>query len=195
MTKPLTAGPLRVVRTAPGEPEARMQGRAAAVGHANLDDLYRRYAPYVAVIATRILGRDSEVDDLVQDVFVDALRGISGLRDPQAVKAWLARVTVRLAVRRLRKRRVLRALHLEGEAAGYEELAAPGATTDQKVLLAKIYRLLDELPATTRVIWLLRHVLGEPLHSIVELSACSQSTVQRRLRDAEGLLAKELHDE
>jgi RNA polymerase sigma-70 factor (ECF subfamily) len=158
----------------------------------DLDALYRRYAPYVAAVAVRLLGRDGEIDDLVQDVFLQALRGLAQLRDPQAVKAWLAKVTVRLAVRRLRKRRVLLALQLVDEP-DYLPLAAASASPDERALLSKIYRVLDALPATTRVIWLLRHVLREPLQTIVELTACSQSTVQRRLREAESLLAKELH--
>jgi RNA polymerase sigma-70 factor (ECF subfamily) len=157
--------------------------------------LYRRFSPYVAAVAVRLMGRDSELDDLVQDVFLQAMRGISQLRDPDAVKGWLAKVTVRLAVRRLRKRRVLQALHLSGGQAEYLQLAAAGASPDQRALLAKVYHVLDRLPAHTRVIWLLRHALGEPLTAVVELSGLSQSTVQRRLREAEALLAKELnHD-
>jgi len=192
MSKPLTAPQLHVVRAEPRDTHAE---RVATSGHVDLDELYRRYAPYVAVIATRILGRDDELDDLVQDVFLGALRGISGLRDAHAIKGWLAKVTVRVAVRRLRRRKLLRALYLEGEGTPYEELAADGASPEHRAMLAKIYRVLDQLPAATRVIWLLRNVLGEPLHIIVEISGCSQSTVQRRLRDADALLAKELHDE
>jgi RNA polymerase sigma-70 factor (ECF subfamily) len=161
----------------------------------DLDTLYRRYAPYVAVVALRLLGRDGEIDDLVQDVFLQALRGIAQLRDPRAIKGWLAKVTVRLAVRRLRKRRVLLALHLDTGSIDYEALAMPDTSPEQKLLLAKIYRALDRLAAHTRVIWVLRHVLGEPLHEIGELAGCSQSTVQRRLREAEIWLAQELrHD-
>lgn len=158
----------------------------------DLDALYRRYAPYVGVVATRLLGRDQEVDDLVQDVFLAALGGISRLRDPGAIKGWLAKVTVRSAVRRLRKRRLLLALQLTA-ADDYEQLAAPSATQEQRALLVAVYRALDLLPARTRVIWILRHVQHEPLHAIVELTGCSQSTVQRRLRDAESLLEEELH--
>lgn len=159
----------------------------------DLDGLYRRYASYVAAVATRLLGRDAEVDDLVQDVFMQAMRGLSQLRDPEAIKGWLARVTVRLSVRRLRRRRVLQALHLSAAQHDYQQLSAAGATADQRALLAKLYCVLDRLPASTRVIWLLRHALGEPLQAIAQLSGCSQSTVQRRLREAEGVVAKELH--
>src|SRR6187431_1395413 len=73
----------------------------------DLDGLYRRYAPYVAAVAHRLLGRDDEVEDTVQEVFVAAIRGLAQLREPAAVKGWLARVCVRNAHRRLRRRRVL----------------------------------------------------------------------------------------
>lgn len=184
------AARLRVVPASESAPPAI----ALADPH-GLDALYRRYAPYVASIGTRLLGRDGEVEDLVQDVFIEALRGISKVRDPNAIKGWLARVTVRASVRRLRKRRWLQALHLEIDPGDYEHLAGRSATPEQRALIAKVYRVLDRLPARTRVIWTLRHVLEEPLHSIVELTACSQSTVQRKLRDAEAVLEKELHDE
>lgn len=201
--------PLRIVRAAPAS--ARTDDRplearpGADVGpppleHAfeagltgDVDALYRRFAPYVARIAMRLLGRDDEVDDLVQDVFVEALRGLDQLRDAHAVKAWLARVTVRLAVRKLRRRRLFEALL--GSRADYEKLASAEATPEQRAQLATIYALLDRLPARTRVIWLLRHVLGESLQAIVELTSCSQSTVQRKLREAESLLDGRLHHE
>src|SRR5215470_14551684 len=60
-----------------------------------LADLFRRYARYVATIGLRLLGRDDELDDLVQDVFIEAHRGLHGLRTPDAIKGWLARITVR----------------------------------------------------------------------------------------------------
>jgi RNA polymerase sigma-70 factor, ECF subfamily len=193
--------PLRIVRDAPlltpDEVRTTASSAPGADGVApldvsnDIDALYRRFAPYVARIAMRLLGRDQEVDDLVQDVFVEALRGLKQLRDAHAVKAWLAKVTVRLAVRKLRRRRVLEALR--GSRADYEHLASPEATPEQRAQLAKIYGVLDRLPARTRVMWLLRHVLGESLQAIVELTSCSQSTVQRKLREAESLLDQELH--
>ncbi len=169
--------------------------RAARSEPALLDSLYHQHARYVASVAARLLGRDGELDDLVQDVFVEALRGLAQLRDPNAIRGWLAKITVRLCVRRLRKLSLLRALHLPMEPSDYEQLAGRSATTEQRVLLAKVSGLLDRLPARTRVIWILRHVLEEPLHRIVELSGCSQSTVQRALRQAESWLEQELRDE
>jgi RNA polymerase sigma-70 factor (ECF subfamily) len=161
-------------------------------GQEDLAALYRAYAPYVAAIAARILGRDHEVDDLVQDAFINALRGLRGLREPLAVKGWLAKITVRLATRRLRARRVRRALHLDHDVLDYESICAPAASDEERVLIAKVYSVLDRLPADERVAWVLRYVQGEPLHRIPELCACSLSTAQRRLARAQAALEKEL---
>jgi RNA polymerase sigma-70 factor (ECF subfamily) len=183
---------LRVVRSSDA---SDLPPSAAALALDQFDALYLRFAPYVASIAIRLLGRDGEVDDLVQDVFVEVLRGLARLREPAAFKGWLAQITVRTATRRLRQRNLLRALHLSQDPVDYEALAAPAATADQRALLAHVYRALDSMPARTRVIWILRHVLDEPLHAVAEWSECSQSTVQRRLIEAQAVIDQELfHD-
>src|SRR5256885_1917782 len=80
---------------------------------------FRAYAAYVAAIATRLLGRDDEVQDVVQETFLSALTGMERLREPDAVKGWLATVTVRIASRRLRMRRFRSFFGLEA-VVGYE---------------------------------------------------------------------------
>jgi RNA polymerase sigma-70 factor (ECF subfamily) len=183
---------LRVVRSSDA---SDLPPSAAELAPDQFDALYLRFAPYVASIAIRLLGRDDEVDDLVQDVFVEVLRGLARLREPGAFKGWLAQITVRTATRRLRQRNLRRALHLPEQPLDYEALAAPAATAEQRALLAQVYRVLDSLPARTRVIWILRHVLDEPLHAVAEWSECSQSTVQRRLIEAQAVIDQELsHD-
>jgi RNA polymerase sigma-70 factor, ECF subfamily len=183
--------------TAPPSGEQRQPAapseRPPQLGSADdLAVLYRAYAPYVAAIAVRILGRDCELDDLVQDTFVNALRGLRSVREPLAIKGWLATIAVRLATRRLRARRLRRALHLEQDVLDYESICAPSASDEERALVAKVYRVLDGLPAADRVAWVLRNVQGEPLHRLPELCACSLSTAQRRLARAQAAIEKEL---
>lgn len=155
----------------------------------SIEDAYRRFAPYVAAIGGRILGRDDELDDLVHDVFVEAMRGIAQLSSPDALKPWLARITVRTAVRRLRRKKHARAVHLPlDEAHDYESLISPEATPEERALIARVYRALDQLAANDRAAWMMRHVQGEKLEQAAELCACSLSTYQRRLRRASELL-------
>ena len=149
----------------------------------DFDAAFRRYAPYVGAIALKILGRDSEVDDVVQDVFLEAHRGISSLREPESLKPWLARIAVRRAQRRLQRHWLRRVFRL-AQPADYESLADLAATPEQRCQVASAYRLLDHMPPKNRVVWVLRQVEGESLERISELCNCSLSTVQRRLRAA-----------
>jgi RNA polymerase sigma-70 factor (ECF subfamily) len=146
-------------------------------------EVFRRHARYVAAVAHRLLGRDDDVDDTVQDVFVIAVRGIWRLRDAGAIRAWLASITVRVARRRLRMRRARHLLGI-GEACSYENVASESATPEQKALLATVYQVLDSMPADERIAWTLHHVEGETLEAVASLCNCSLATAKRRIRRA-----------
>ncbi len=181
----VSSGP--TLRVLPGGASAPHSDPSDVDGPLDFDSVFRRYAPYVGAIAIRILGRDEEVDDVVQDVFIQAHRGLAGLRDPRAAKAWLGRVAVRRAHRQLQRnwwRRLLR----QQEPTDYADLVDPAASPEQRAEVASAYRLLEALPARTRIVWVLRQVQGETLERIAELCDCSLSTVQRRLRDAQSFM-------
>lgn len=164
-------------------------GRApiAQVGPADFDQIFREYAAYVAAIGLKIMGRDDDLDDLVQEVFIEAYRGLHRLREPEAMKSWLARITVRRTIRRLRRARVLTLFGLEAPPA-YAEIADASASPDERAQVALAYRSLERLPAAERVVWVLRHIEGESLDAIALICDCSKSTVQRRLRLAQKTL-------
>jgi RNA polymerase sigma-70 factor (ECF subfamily) len=153
--------------------------------------VFRRYSPYVAAVALRLLGRDEELDDAVQEVFVAALRGLKTLRDPGAVKGWLASVTVRVAQRRLGWRR-WRARFGWDTAFDYERVAAEQASPEARAELARVYRCLDELDPKARIAWTLRYVEGERLERVAELTDCSLATVKRRIAAAARALEEAL---
>jgi len=153
----------------------------------DFDAVFRRYSPYVASIGLRLLGRDDELDDLVQDVFLEAHRGLKQIRDAGSVKGWLARVCVRRAVRRLRRRRLRAFLSLD-TLAHDAHLVAPGASPEARTEVTRLYAKLEHVPALDRAIWVLRYLEGEALDDIASLCACSKSTVQRRLRTLDARL-------
>jgi RNA polymerase sigma-70 factor (ECF subfamily) len=148
-----------------------------------LDALYARYAPYVAAIAMRILGRESEVEDLVQDVFAISVRGLRRRRNHGEIKRWLATVTVRRAMRRLRMLALWSWMDLD-EQTHWDEIAEPGAGADERRLIAQVYRALEKLPIRDRVAWVLRYVEGENLQQVADLCGCSLATAKRRIARA-----------
>ena len=105
----MTLGMTEPTRVTKAEhPHLRLVGEGAPcpVNKLDLATVYRLHSSYVATVGFRLLGNDAEIDDLVQEVFIEANRGLSQLRDPTALRGWLARICVRKSVRRLRHRRL-----------------------------------------------------------------------------------------
>ena len=170
----------------------RLVGRRE--GGSFLDEIYRRYCRYVGAVVLRLGGRRAEVDDLVQDVFVEAARGIRELRAPEAVKGWLATIAVRLVRRRLRWRRLRRFLGMD-EGADYSRLADAAASPVDKLLLHSVYKVLDELPVDDRMAFSLHLVEGETVERTADLCGCSLATVKRRIARAQQAIEARLPDE
>ena len=166
-------------------------GSEHAVTEPGLDALYTRYAPYVAAIATRILGRQAEVEDVVQEVFSLAVGGLRRREDHREIKSWLATVTVRRAVQQLRLRVFWSAFDLADEPS-YDSLADPSSDPQERELIAEVYRALDRMPPRQRVPWVLRHVEGQSLEEVARLCECSLATIKRRIGTAHDLIRKQL---
>jgi RNA polymerase sigma-70 factor (ECF subfamily) len=163
-------------------------------GPIDLNEAFRRYAPLVASITFRILGTHQDVEDVVQDVFLEARRWLSRIHDPGALKAWLTTVAARTARRRLRARKLRMMLHF-GDAPEYLELADASASPRQRALLAEVYRVLDHLPVEERLAWTLRLVEGQSLPEVAQHCGCSLATVKRRVASAQRAISETLADE
>jgi RNA polymerase sigma-70 factor, ECF subfamily len=159
-----------------------------------LDAAFRAHAGFVASIALRVLGRPSEVDDLVQDVFLSVLPRLESLRDPTALRGWLAVITARLARRRLRSRRWKMWFGVE-DGYDYGQLADTAASPQDRALLGELYRALDRLPVQHRLAWMLRHVEGFDLATVAQSCDCSLATVKRWIGAAETALRMEVDHE
>jgi RNA polymerase sigma-70 factor, ECF subfamily len=173
-TKPITGAPLP--SDAPGSDSAAAD---------NVDAFIRSYSPYVARLAYRLLGRDEEVDDVVQDVFVAFLRFRHDIREPAAVRSWLATTTVRTVHKRLRTRmrRIRALLRLEGDHT-QSEPAAHGASPEDHTALTRIHQALDLVPSKVRIAWILRYLEQETNEDVARLCRCSLATAKRRIAQA-----------
>jgi RNA polymerase sigma-70 factor (ECF subfamily) len=157
---------------------------------ADVDALFRQYSGFVATFALRLLGRDSDVEDLVQDVFLDTVRGIHTLRDPASTKAWLGTLTVRAARRCLRRKRLRRVFLRTIRPIDVAELIAPAATAQQRLELSRTYEALETLPANHRLAWVLRVIEGSSLAEVAEQCECSLATAKRHIALAHRHLKK-----
>jgi RNA polymerase sigma-70 factor (ECF subfamily) len=155
-----------------------------------MDVLVDRYGSYVERVLARIVGFDSELPDLVHDVFLTALDSIENLREPALLKEWLRGVTVFVARGCLRRRRRRRWLTFrpDHELPDLVSEVLPSNTADA---LARLYRVLGRMPPDECIVFALRFIAELELAEIADACRVSRTTVKRRLQRAERRFAAE----
>jgi RNA polymerase sigma-70 factor (ECF subfamily) len=154
---------------------------------------YDRFAPYVLSVLRKVVGADSELDDLVQEVFSRALEGVGRVREAGKLKPWLRSLTVFTARSMLKKRRWRRWLPFGGPASaeedGLEYTGLPALTTSdalqERLVLKRVQAVLNRLSVDERLCFTLRHFEGLELTEVAEALRVSLSTAKRRLWRAE----------
>jgi RNA polymerase sigma-70 factor (ECF subfamily) len=165
---------------------------AADGGPVSFEALFGRYSGYVAGLAARLLGSgDSELDDVVQDVFWLASLRIAKIPDLVQARGWLATVTTRVVRRKLVRRRFRGLFHASPKSI---DVPAPGATAEEHAVLARLYEVLDGLPTDQRLAWSLRYLEGEPLDAVAAACGCSLSTAKRRVNAAKNVIDEVFRD-
>lgn len=153
--------------------------------------LFRRHAPRLNGLAFRIMGRDEDVDDLVQDTFVAAFASLERLLDQDAFASWLGSILVRQAHKKIRTRRLLARLGIRSSsspAIDVDQIAARSAPPDAIAELRAVYSVIDGMSADVRVALVLRRVEGMSLDEIAQALGVSLATVKRRVATGDAVL-------
>ena len=150
--------------------------------------LFDRYGDDVERVLYRILGPDSEIKDLLQDVFVVALSTVDKLRDPDALRGWLMSIAVRKARKCILRRQRWRFIQLwpTGELPEREARSIPPEVSEA---LRCTYAVLARLPADERIAFALRFVDGMELTAVAAACGVSLATIKRRLARAQAAFA------
>ncbi len=175
---------------------ARLAIVREVVGHREpdaFDQLVQSYTPYVASIAIKVLGREGDVDDVVQQTFAEAFEGLQRLREPEAVKGWLATIAVRILMHQLRRQRLLETFAL-AERWTPTMLGTQVASGEARVTLARVYQVVERFSPGERVPWALRYLQGERLEAIAEATGQSLATVKRRIAVVQAAIEEEFGD-
>ncbi len=153
--------------------------------------LHEQYAPRVHGMLLARVGLN-DADDLVQEVFLHAMRKLPTLRDGAAFGPWLATITRNFAIQFLRdrRRRVTLAQHVNAKpASGLERHAARGEAG--RVL--EVIRSLPEAYQETLILRLVEGLTGPQIATCTGLTAGSVRVNLHRgmnmLRDKLGLNA------
>jgi RNA polymerase sigma-70 factor, ECF subfamily len=157
---------------------------AAAKGDPNAHAaIWDRYSPLVRRILVRGIGGGSDVEDLVQDVFLRFYSSRKLLRDPDALRSFLFGIALRAAATELRARRIRGWLRLTLH--GFvDDVEAPGNDPQARLAVARLYRILDGLNANSRLAFVLHFIEGWELAQVAAAFDVSLATIKRRLSRA-----------
>jgi RNA polymerase sigma-70 factor (ECF subfamily) len=154
--------------------------------------IVRRYGPLMRVYASRVLGSNDEMDDVVQESFITAWQQLSTLHDGRAVKSWLMRIVSRKSIDRVRARRRHANIDLTEPAAPEHEtphrLAEAGSQTEA------LSRVLADLPEDQRRCWMLRELAECSYGEIADELGFPISTVRGLLSRARKTLLREMEE-
>jgi RNA polymerase sigma-70 factor (ECF subfamily) len=152
---------------------------------AALGVLYDRHATTLLAVAFRLLMSKTEAEDVVHDVFVGLPEALRHYEERGALVSWLKRVTVRVALSRLRREQVRATSPLD---------ASVGAPGFDREIAIDLQVAVASLPPSLRAVLVLKEVEGFSHAEIAEMVGISAGASKVRLFRALRALRAMLQD-
>jgi RNA polymerase sigma-70 factor (ECF subfamily) len=141
-------------------------------------------------VAYGVLRHREDADDVAQEAFIKAHRNFRRLRDRASFRAWLVRLTWRLALDRQRANR--RRTNRDAE----HSRSMPAAVSSDPAIVNEradhVWRAIDELPDKLRLPLVLAGIEGHDIREISRLLGLPEGTVKSRLFHARGRMKESL---
>ena len=148
--------------------------------------LYTRYAGLLLGVARRYANSRTEAEDIVQDAFVKVFTHLGEFRADGSLEGWLRCIVVTTALNHWQAGRLRRQAHAPPLLPTDElpEPAADAADALDRLSVAEVLALTDQLPDGNRVVLLLYAVDGYSHREIGELLGIQESTSKSQLAKA-----------
>ncbi len=148
---------------------------------ADFEERLRESQRLVYQIAFGVLSNAADAEEITQDVFLRAYRKLSSLREPGKFRAWVARMSWRLAINRQRDSgRALRR-----DTAWFESAMPPPLSAEtlasRREFHERLREEIDRLPEKLRAALLLSAVDGLDTHAVSAILEIPEGTVRSRL--------------
>ena len=155
-------------------------------------DLMREYYPFVYTIVIRIVDNPHDVEEVVQDTFLSAYRGLTQLENAAKFKSWLAEIARNCARQWIRKRRI-NTVSLDEVGEGV--LQTQDSPDEQLARLEQrelIRRTMETLPQKDRDIARAFYLEGASYDELTSTHGLSDKAISFRLSRAKQQLSKRL---
>jgi RNA polymerase sigma-70 factor, ECF subfamily len=187
---------LELVTTEPESEDAELVRRCRAGDGKAFELLFRRHAGQVAGLVHRMVGPSAELEDLVQEVFLQVIRSLAGFRDEARFSTWLYRVAVNVVLMH-RRAQGRRPRLVDEEKAPPQADSSPLAESalETSLRVQAFYRLLTRLSDKKRTVFVLHELEGLTPARIGEIVGAPVLTVRTRLFYARRELLSWLEEE
>jgi RNA polymerase sigma-70 factor (ECF subfamily) len=166
--------------------------RAQAGDEAAMVELVKRYSPRLRYFLRKLLSSADGAEDALQDVWLDVLRHLPRLAEPQALRAWIYRIARDRAYGRLRQAHRREQPLDETQLADASEASADDPFSAEDA--AAIHAALDRLPAEQREVLVLRFLEDMTYDQIAAVIGCPPGTVRSRIHYGKQALRKAMND-
>ena len=166
--------------------------RAQSGDEAAFTELMRAYYPYVYTIVIGIVNNPHDAEEVVQDAFLNAYRGLAQLEDTAKFKSWLAEIARNSARDRLRKQRIDT---IPIDEVSEHTLQTPDAVDDQLIRDEQrelIRRAMETLPEKDREIARSYYLDGASYDELIQTHGLSYKAISFRLSRVKQKLARRL---
>jgi RNA polymerase sigma-70 factor (ECF subfamily) len=144
--------------------------------------LHDRLRPCVERTVRRLLGsKDADVDDCVQNTFVEIVRSIDHYRGECALEHWANRVAAHVVFKHIRRRRIERKVFEDAETSTLGERVHSGRRLVMRELVARVREKLEALDPRKTYAFLLHDVLGFDLKEVAQIEGTTIAAAQKRL--------------
>ena len=167
----------------------------------SFNQLVVRWERPIYALAYRVIGREEEARDVVQETFLRAFRGIGNFRGQAKFSSWVYRIALNLCrdwIRRERRAPILPT----PEGVDVIELAAnQGPVESIEDLVARndiskvVAELMTRLPEEQRTAIILKEYHGMTFQEIADLQGVPLSTVKTRLYQGLNVLRRHLQQQ
>jgi RNA polymerase sigma-70 factor (ECF subfamily) len=147
--------------------------------------IYRLYSKAMYNVSFRILGREEDAEDALQEGFTSAFKNLRSYRGDSTFGAWLKRIVVNKAINILKKRREVPLPEVEGwdvaednEAVEYKE----------EFTVERVRSAIQQLPDGYRTVLSLYLLEGYDHQEIAEILSITESTSKSQLNRAKNKL-------
>ena len=142
-------------------------------------ELFHRELDRVHRILYRILGPGGDLEDVAQEAMVELFRSLARYRGEATLATWVDRITVRTALRAIRRRRPAAAPLDENE------LVSPGTGADEDVARHAVARRLEaalrRLDPRMRVAFVLHVIEERSAAEVAELMGATRVATKARI--------------